>query len=484
MVARVAERLGDLRKEVVFLGGGVTDLLITDPGASEIRPTDDVDVIAGITSHAAYGKLSERLRKLQFRKDTEEGAPACRWVIDGIKVDVMPTSAKVLGFSNQWYGPAIEHAQRVKVGGLTILVVTAPYFLATKLEAFDGRGGGDYRASHDLEDLVAILDGRPELVEEVAAAPRALRNYLGQRFKQLMDEPRFLEALPGHLPGDAASQGRVPLLLKRVQALATEATKKTVERIFLDRLINDLKWSVVAVRDGDEPPDFFVDMAEGTLAIEVTRIFRREGRSGSPEAEQEHHASKFVARVASLYFSDKGAQSIQVSVALPPVIHGPAVRTYSRYERGADENAVLLRAVSRLRHIPKLAPWERHKFQVRQMDGRPLTFYVTALPLGTGLERKWDAMNNTVGWVANVDDLLQRKINNKVPGLKKYRDRVASSHLLIVADGSAASGFLEVSGAAAIDPKEFDAVYFQGPTGGTVLLPAKATDPIEEPGRR
>ena len=88
MVAQVARRLGDLREEVVFLGGAVTALLITDPGAPEIRPTDDVDVIAEVISHAAYGKLSERLRKLQFKEDVEEGAPACRWVIDGIKVDV------------------------------------------------------------------------------------------------------------------------------------------------------------------------------------------------------------------------------------------------------------------------------------------------------------------------------------------------------------------------------------------------------------
>ena len=132
----------------------------------------------------------------------------------------------MLGFSNRWYGPAIEHAQRVEVGGLTIRVVTAPYFLATKLEAFDGRGEEDYRASHDLEDLVAILDGRPELVEEVAAAPGAMRHYLSRRFQEMLSEPRFLEALPGHLPGDAASQGRVPLVLNRLRALARVTSKR------------------------------------------------------------------------------------------------------------------------------------------------------------------------------------------------------------------------------------------------------------------
>ena len=73
---------------------------------------------------------------------------------------------------------------------------------------------------------MAILDGRPELVEEVAAAPGALRDYLSRRFQQLLSEPRFLEALPGHLPGDAASQGRVPLVLNRLRALARVTSKR------------------------------------------------------------------------------------------------------------------------------------------------------------------------------------------------------------------------------------------------------------------
>jgi len=83
---------------------------------------------------------------------------------------VMPTTAELLGFGNRWYAAALHHAQERKLGRLSIRVVSAPYFLATKLEAFDGRGKGDYQASHDLEDLVAVIDGRPEAVEEVASA--------------------------------------------------------------------------------------------------------------------------------------------------------------------------------------------------------------------------------------------------------------------------------------------------------------------------
>lgn len=223
IVKLVAHRLEDLRDEVVFLGGAVTSLLVNEPGAPEARPTDDVDVIVDLGSQAAYTNLSARLRKLGFKEDASEGAPVCRWVVGGVKVDVMPTSEAVLGFGNRWYRPAIEHAATRKVGRVTIKVVSAPYFLATKLEAFDGRGEGDYQASHDLEDFVAVVDGRAKVLEEVESAPQPLRDYLAERVGALLDEPLFREALPGHLPGDAASQGRVAVVLKRLRKVAGRA---------------------------------------------------------------------------------------------------------------------------------------------------------------------------------------------------------------------------------------------------------------------
>jgi hypothetical protein len=99
-------------------------------------------------------------------------------------------------------------------------MVTAPYFLATKLDAFVGRGKGDYFMSHDMEDIVAVLDGRAEVVSDVDQVDPILRKHLRDRFTRFLGDPKFVEALPGHLPGDAASQARVPLLLERIQAIA------------------------------------------------------------------------------------------------------------------------------------------------------------------------------------------------------------------------------------------------------------------------
>src|SRR5271170_2096395 len=103
LLKEVAKRLGPLLSEVVFVGGCTTGLFITDEAAADVRPTFDVDVIAEITSYADYATFSERLRSLGFREDTSKGAPLCRWLIDGMKLDVMPIEEKIFGFSNRWY---------------------------------------------------------------------------------------------------------------------------------------------------------------------------------------------------------------------------------------------------------------------------------------------------------------------------------------------------------------------------------------------
>ncbi len=214
------ERLGPLADEMVFLGGCATGLLLTDIAAPPIRATQDVDVITEAASLGDYHRLSEQLRSRGFREDQSPGAPICRWVAAGVVLDVMPTKPEILGFGNEWYQPALEAAAVDLPSGRRIRMVTAPYFLATKLAAFDGRGRGDYVMSHDMEDLVAVLDGRPEVVAEVKQANEAVRKYLTTRFTTLLRDANFVAALPDHLPSDMASQARVPLVVERITAIA------------------------------------------------------------------------------------------------------------------------------------------------------------------------------------------------------------------------------------------------------------------------
>jgi predicted nucleotidyltransferase len=216
----VVRRLGELRDRVVFVGGMVRGLLVTDPGAPPERPTDDVDLIVELSSTAAYHRLAVELRSLGFREDATPGAPICRWIVEGVRVDVMPTEGGVLGFRNRWYAAAMARAIEVHAEGERFRIIDAPHFCATKLNAHADRGAGDMY-HHDLEDVIAVVDGRSELQAELAATPNQVRRYVGGELRRLLDTPTFLEALPGHLPGDAASQARLPLVRKRLEALAS-----------------------------------------------------------------------------------------------------------------------------------------------------------------------------------------------------------------------------------------------------------------------
>ena len=219
MLRLAVEGLGPLADEVVMLGGCAVELLITDPAAPATRETDDVDMLVEVASQHDYYDFARKLREQGLREDQGEEAPLCRWIYREVKIDVMPTDSAILGFGNRWYAEAMQTAELVTIpGGSVIRMVSAPYFLVTKLEAFYGRGCGDYMASHDLEDLIAVLNGRESIVDEAKGNPR-LCQYLAEEFSKLLEQNNFMDALPWHLPPDAASQQRKEIVLQRMQAI-------------------------------------------------------------------------------------------------------------------------------------------------------------------------------------------------------------------------------------------------------------------------
>jgi hypothetical protein len=226
ILIKTVNLLGPLADEMVFIGGCATGLLLSDPAAPPIRVTEDVDVIVEVTTLTGYHRLSEQLRKRGFREDLGTEAPICRWKASGSVLDVMPTNPKILGFGNQWFGPALQTAITMELfPKRSIRLVTGPYFLATKLEAFEGRGKGDYLLSHDMEDIIVIVDGRSELIDEIRGSRKNLKTYLSDKFAALLKDPKFIDALPGHLPPDMASQARLPLLMERIQEIVQATTK-------------------------------------------------------------------------------------------------------------------------------------------------------------------------------------------------------------------------------------------------------------------
>jgi predicted nucleotidyltransferase len=222
MLERVARSLGpELCSQFVFVGGAAAGLLITDLALPAIRRTDDVDIVTSAEALADYYRFEDQLRGLGFEQDQSPDAPVCRWRVDGVAVDLMPTQEEILGFTNRWYRLGVATAQTLTLpSGVPIRVLRAPEFIATKLEAFYGRGGGDYLFSHDMGDIISVIDGRESLLREGLDSFSPLREYLAAQFQHLLTDRRFVDALPGHLPPDEASQARLPDLLIKIQKIS------------------------------------------------------------------------------------------------------------------------------------------------------------------------------------------------------------------------------------------------------------------------
>lgn len=220
LVEGLLHHLGELKEQFVFVGGCATGLLITDLARPPVRATTDVDLVTEVATRSDYYQLAEQLRELGFIEDTESGV-ICRWCIGEFNVDVMPIDKEILGFSNRWYREVVETATLcVLPSGATISLISAPLFLATKLEAFHDRGNEDYGVSHDMEDLLTVVDGRPEIIDELAGLNDDVREYLRDEFDSLLSEQEFTNSINWHLAGDTANQDRVSIIIGRLRSIA------------------------------------------------------------------------------------------------------------------------------------------------------------------------------------------------------------------------------------------------------------------------
>ena len=218
MLITVAKALGtEMLDEVAFVGGCTTGLLLTDDFSKEsVRYTDDVDLIINVVGYPKWVDFQERLRTKGFRESMNDHV-TCRMRLGELKVDFMPDDERILGFSNRWYTAGFSSAQPHKLEeGLTVKLLTPIFFVATKLEAYIGRGNNDPQGSHDMEDILNIFDGREEIVQEIASADTDVRKYIAHQVGMLLENYDFNYAVQSAARGN---KSREELIFERLEAV-------------------------------------------------------------------------------------------------------------------------------------------------------------------------------------------------------------------------------------------------------------------------
>jgi predicted nucleotidyltransferase len=219
LLTSIANAMGALREQVVFVGGCATGLLITQPLVANARATEDVDAIVEVASLVGYHVLAQRLMEQGFKQTMADNTPPFRWYWSGMQLDLVPLDEKVLGFANRWYKPGFEAASMATLpSGLQLRHLSAPYFMATKLEAFKDRGNNDVYLSHDLEDVITVVDGREELIGELNSAPTDVRNFVALTLRGILRHADFTNVLPG-IVSQSSRTGQVLQRFTRISEL-------------------------------------------------------------------------------------------------------------------------------------------------------------------------------------------------------------------------------------------------------------------------
>jgi len=218
VVALVATALKELLSQMVFVGGATLSLYIDDIVVDEIRTTSDIDMTIQLAGFAEWVKMQERLAQLGFSPDPERQA-ICGYLYKGISVDIMPSEDGPIGKSNTWYKPGFDYLQTVKVENTEVKILSAPYFLATKFEAFHDRGG-DYRTSHDFEDIIFVMDYRTTIAEEILSADSKVKLFLKNELSKILSNSYSEEILRVHIHPSVVKE-RYPLLLEKIKKIVS-----------------------------------------------------------------------------------------------------------------------------------------------------------------------------------------------------------------------------------------------------------------------
>lgn len=218
IIERVANALGDLNKKVIYVGGATVGLYINDPAADDVRPTKDVDISIKVASFVELEDIREQLSERGFQQSADLDV-ICRFKFDDILVDVMATKPIAWAPANPWFEKGFQRLEKVKINDITIQIMPLTFFLASKFVAFHDRGGSDPRFSHDLEDIIYIMDNRTDwhhlLINE---EDTAVKEYLVNELKMILTSNKIQEAILGNLYYETQDK-RFAMIMDKIKAI-------------------------------------------------------------------------------------------------------------------------------------------------------------------------------------------------------------------------------------------------------------------------
>lgn len=218
VVEKVALALDEINNDVIYVGGAVVSLYVTDEGAEQPRPTKDIDISVQISSYSEMDTLREQLaHKKMYPAMTE--TVLYRYTYEDILIDFIPYGETPLGPTNSWLKPGFKKAYYVPIGNTKIKILPVSMFLATKWEAHKNRGG-DPRMSHDFEDIIYVIDNNLHLIADVTNADEDVQIFLKEMSQEILSHSSLHEIIECHINPFTAKE-RKELIIEKLKKINT-----------------------------------------------------------------------------------------------------------------------------------------------------------------------------------------------------------------------------------------------------------------------
>ncbi|MEX1003615.1 MAG: hypothetical protein WDZ35_15965 [Crocinitomicaceae bacterium] len=216
VVEKVALSLEELNKHVIYVGGAIVSLYVTDEGAEQPRPTKDVDISVQISTYSQMDELREKLASKKIYPAPSEKV-MYRYFYEDILIDFIPFEETPLGPTNSWLKPGFKKAYPVQIGKAKIKILPVSLFLATKWETFKDRGN-DPRTSHDFEDIIYIIDNNLEVVQDIKNAEQDVQQFLKEMSNEILNHSSRNEIVECHINPFTTDERR-DIVIKKLEEI-------------------------------------------------------------------------------------------------------------------------------------------------------------------------------------------------------------------------------------------------------------------------